>query len=381
MNTFFCLVVVIALFDINSVKVVLANDTIMSMTPIDYFDYSSSTMSMTPIDSDKNNMDIIQGISEISIDPSCSYNAVDNVMNSVPNTMFTIFPSDNNDEDGITNNGSGNNNGGVTVETSPANLVTVRYEYGTLYFEWNTDVSSIATYGGVRIGVPSNQLLNVRVRGGHIVQILNGFTKINTLDVMHTNAAIYASFNTTVVTTSTFLELNNFGGYMYVKTNIPVDYSYIQGGGQSYIETPSYNLIEVSGVDSKLHINGDVDVNSYSSSQDGGSISDNAQLTVTGKIIGTITSRDDSTVNAPSCDNVTSVGGSTCNAGPQKTDVDNDLSQYNIQTLNGTRGCEDGTAMDLSSSASATSFTQVCSSGMVIAAAAAAAAAATAMLI
>merc|ERR1712166_1640932 len=99
---------------------------------------------------------------------------------------------------------------------------------------------------------------------------------------MHTNAAIYASFNTTVVTTSTFLELNNFGGYMYVKTNIPVDYSYIQGGGQSYIETPSYNIIEVSGVDSKLHINGDVDVNSYSSSQDGGSISDNAQLTVTG---------------------------------------------------------------------------------------------------
>eukprot|EP00751_Fragilariopsis_kerguelensis_P032700 CAMPEP_0170976156 /NCGR_PEP_ID=MMETSP0735-20130129/48533_1 /TAXON_ID=186038 /ORGANISM="Fragilariopsis kerguelensis, Strain L26-C5" /LENGTH=294 /DNA_ID=CAMNT_0011398017 /DNA_START=43 /DNA_END=925 /DNA_ORIENTATION=+ len=288
MNTtlFSLVVVVIVVFAATSVNVALADG--------DTADYS-----MTPIDSDKNNIDIIQGISEINISPSppCSgaTNAGDD--SSFPNTEF----------------------------------VTVTYDYGTLYFKWNTDVSSTATSGGVRIGVPSDQLLNIRVQGGHKVQILDGFTKINTLDTMEgTNTTIQASMTTL---NSTFLELNNNMGQMYVTTNIPVDYSVIQGGGKSWVETPSYNGINVRGIDSDLQIKGDGDVSSYG----GGSVSDGAQLTITGTITGTINTTNDSIVKAPSCDNVNSTGGGTCNAGPQNVDVNvGDLSQ-NSQILNGTR--------------------------------------------
>jgi len=359
MNIFFYLVVVIVLFDSTSVHVVLANDTV---------DHSSS-MSMTPIDPNKNNMDSIQDIDEIWIDTgvwSCS--------GSVPNTMFTIFPSDN-DKDGSSGGG------GVTVETSPANLFTVKnewYEYsdfgGSLIFEWNQNVSSIATYGGVRIGVPSDQLLKVSVGDGHNVQILDGFTNITSLRVRHDDSILHALMTTSI---STWLSLSNGqGGNMYVKTNIPVDSSLISSGGRSYVETPSYNNIWVDGVDSELNIKGDINVSTTNFTR----VSEGAQLTVTGTITGTIYASENSTVNAPSCDNVISDGdNSTCNAGPQTVDVD--LPQNSIQTLNGTRSCDDGyDDLYLSDSSSSSSFTHVCLSDIIIAVAAAAVAS-TSMLI
>jgi len=357
MNIFFSLVVVIVLFDSTSVHVVLANDTV---------DHSSS-MSMTPIDPNKNNMDSIQDIDEIWIDTgvwSCS--------GSVPNTMFTIFPSDN-DKDGSSGGG------GVTVETSPANLFTVTndlYYEGSLSFEWNQNVSSIATYGGVRIGVPSDQLLYVSVGDGHNVQILDGFTNITSLNVNDDGSIL--QLMTTSLSTGFSLSSNS-GGYMYLKTNIPVDGSLITSGGRSYVETPSYNKIQVQSVDSELNIKGDINVSTTNFS----TVSEGAQLTVTGTITGTIYTSENSTVNAPSCDNVISDGdNSTCNAGPQTVDVDVDLSQNSIRTLNGTRSCDDDGYDDLylSDSSSSSSFTHVCLSDIIIAVAAVAVAS-TSMLI
>jgi len=135
-----------------------------------------------------------------------------------------------------------------------------------------------------------------------------------------------------------------------------VTWGNIYNGGQSWVETPSYNDISVRD-DSKLSIKGDVDVRN---SILGAEVSDDSQLTVTGKITGNIICDDDSIVNAPSCDNIDSIDDSTCNAGPQNVDVDvNDPSQ-NSQILNGTCRCVNGgSALLVSSSTSV----YICSSG------------------
>ena len=225
-------------------------------------------------------------------------------------TMFTLFP---------TNEGDG-----ITVETSPANLVIPQVVkdgdyWRTLEFEWNTDVSSTATSGGVRIGIPSDQLNGIVVKGGHTAQVLDGFTNIRELYVSGDGSIIRASMMSLVSDT---LRLTNSGGRMYVETNIPVSgYSSITNGGQTWIETPSFNHISVTDEGSQLNIKGDVDLRDQDTYDD--KVIDGAQLTVTGTIMGTIEIKDNSTVNAPSCDNVISSDGSgTCNAAPQIIDVD-----------------------------------------------------------
>jgi len=231
---------------------------------------------------------------------------------SGPNTtMFTLFPSNEGD--------------GITVETSPKNLVTIPQWVKdwntprTLEFLWNTDVSSTATSGGVRIGIPSHQLNTLNVKGGHTVQVLDGFTNIVGLNVKDDGSILRASMMSLV---SDVLGLRNNGGRMYVETNIPVSgYSYFTNGGQTWIETPSFNHISVTDEGSQLNIKGDVDLRDRDSYD--GKVFDCGQLTVTGTITGTIKINDNSTVNAPSCDNVISSDGSgTCNAGPQIIDVD-----------------------------------------------------------
>ena len=249
---------------------------------------------------------------------------------SIPQTMFAIFPSE-----------VGN---GVTIETSPPNLVTTKIitydlmdgKNDVLYLDWNTDVSSNATTGvSVRIGVPPDQLKSVRLSAWHDVQILDGFTNISELKVLNVSSyggILRASMTSLSNSTSpNSLILHNSGGKMYVQTNVPVKRSTVDNGGQSWIETPSYNDIYVEDSGSELYIKGDVDVSS--NNREGGfKVSDDAQLTVTGTIKGNIDIYDNSIVNAPSCDNVISSGNSTCNAGPQSVDVDvdvDDLSQNN----------------------------------------------------
>jgi len=64
-------------------------------------------------------------------------------------------------------------------------------QYNDLEFEWNRNVYSTATSGGVRIE-PLDQLLLVQVQGGNNVYILDGFTNINELRV-DTNSLLYTS--------------------------------------------------------------------------------------------------------------------------------------------------------------------------------------------
>jgi len=347
------LFVFILLFAVTSVDAVLADDNVTSVdvaladdnvTSVDVALADDNDSKMIPIDLEyvyykqSDRVALEPYIGNIIINPSKDGGCG-------PNTMFTIVPSD---------DGSG-----VTIETSPANLLTAVNKYSSfgseLVFEWNMDVSSTATSGGVRIGVPSNELKKVLVYEGHNVQVVDGFTNITSLVVEGDGSILRASM-TSLSNSTTSLTLRNMGGTMYVETNIPMTGgSMVVGGGKSWVETPSYNgHIGVKDNGSQLTINGDVDASNYhyldnyelaikgdvdKSDFSEESVSDGAQLTVTGTITGTINSVDDSIVNAPSCDNVISSDNSTCNAGPQNVDIDfGDLSQ-NKQIRYGTITC------------------------------------------
>jgi len=342
--SFYYLVVVIVLFAINSSVNNVVASAVDQTGIIDVADYSNtdaiatdydyhydSRIIMTPIDLNKNVLlnGVIQGITEINIDlPSCNDSAID-AGSTVPDTMFTIYPSNEGD--------------GVTVETSPANLFIVKIdEYdGGLVFEWNQPVSSTATSGGVRIGIPSDQLSRVDVVNGHTVQIEDGFTSIQHLHV-DTNSILRASimnsspcdYNSLTECSLTQLRLANHGGQMLIETNVPVSSFRGTGGGKSWVETPiSHNVFYVTGEGSELSIKGDVD---GSKSLNGGLVKFGAQLTVTGSVTGNIECFDNSTVNTTSCYNVRTYDNSTCNAGPQNVNFDVRNVSQTSKLLHGT---------------------------------------------
>mmetsp|Transcript_19463 Transcript_19463/g.22372 ORF Transcript_19463/g.22372 Transcript_19463/m.22372 type:complete len:142 (-) Transcript_19463:59-484(-) len=93
----------------------------------------------------------------------------------------------------------------------------------------------------------------------------------------------------------------------------------------------------IKGDGSEPNIKGEVDVGS-----DEGFVNDVSQLTVTGTITGTINSQNGPILNAQSCDNVTSIGGSTYNTGPQNIDINGGGLFQNSQTLSLTYNCSSG---------------------------------------
>jgi len=273
-----------------------------------------------------------QSINSITIDPLCMDVTEEKACTVPGGTLFTIVSSEE----------------GVTVETSPANLVTATTWRNTLNFEWNADVAATATNGEshVRIGVPSDQLLSVSVMDGHTAELLEGFTNITYVVLTGADSVLRASMTSLIATE---LELDNDGGSMYVETNIPVTDGYVSDGGQSWVSTPSFNGIFLADDGSQLNIDGDIDVSSYN-----GFVGDGSQLTVTGTITGSIDSFGTSTVNTLSCENVISSDNSICSVGPQSVDVDvGDLVQNNDQTtLDGGGAVMDTSGEESSSSSS-----------------------------
>jgi len=222
---------------------------------------------------------------------------------SVPNTTFTIFPSDEGD--------------GVFIETSPANLVTVGDSFGGKYFnfQWDTDVASSASSGAVRIGIPSDQLQEVWVYDGHNAVISDGFTDITYLVSSGADSILRAEMTSTNSTTS--LTLDNFGGEMYIETNIP-DTVTVRGFGYegvSSVQSLSSSDFYVEYDGSELTIEGhddgadaDADADSKKKGSDSKKkgrylSSSGAQVTVTDRITGNI----DVSSDCPTCIVVMSV--------------------------------------------------------------------------
>jgi len=181
------LIVVFVLFTV-AVAVASAADDVGALVD----GSSDSTTTMIRI-----NSEIDQSINSITIDPLCTdYVDENNNVCNVPSTIFTIVSSDNDGD------------GSVTVESSPANLVTATTWRNTLAFEWNHTVASTAKSGSssVRIGIPSDQLLSVSVMNGQTAQLVEGFTNITYLVLTGADSVLRASMTTSI---STELELDN----------------------------------------------------------------------------------------------------------------------------------------------------------------------------
>jgi hypothetical protein len=221
-------------------------------------------------------------------------------------------------------------------------LLIIKYHHllGTLSFQWNPAVTSSAssTAGGVKINLPASQLKSVTVGGGYQAQVLDGFTSVTSLE-SNGGATLRATFTSS---SSTDFTLDNSGGaQMYVKSNVAIIGGSIPGGSQTWVETPSYSNVNVSG-GSGLRVKGDVG---------SGSVSGGAILTLTGTITGSINSSGGAVVSALSCDGVSSSGGATCNAFSQSVDVDVSTQD---ETMSGTSTCWGGLGGGFNWSSSAT---------------------------
>jgi len=218
---------------------------------------------------------MMDDISFIDIIPVCVGNGNGGGDTTVPNTMFTIYPSDT-----------------VTVSSYPANLVSVTIDNSggansgsggtTMKFAWGDgafDGGSSPGGGGVKIGIPvstsSNSLKRVDVDGGMMVQILDGFSQMETLNVMGASKMW-----------GTFYQLNSYGNEISLSVDgnseAIVDSTgplgEVRVGGASVVKTkaPSIDDIDVNG-SSKLVTEGNIA---------GGSVDGGSTVKATGAVIG-----------------------------------------------------------------------------------------------
>lgn len=70
----------------------------------------------------------------------------------------------------------------VRISSEPANLVKTLVEGNVLSFSINKDVSQNASSGGVRIGLPANQLQKIHATSAATAQIIKGFTALRLLE-------------------------------------------------------------------------------------------------------------------------------------------------------------------------------------------------------
>jgi hypothetical protein len=254
--------------------------------------------------------DIDQSVTGVTIDPGCNSDGSD-----TPNAMFTVEVSD--------------DDAGVTVSTTPPNLVTAVVDGTTLSFQWTTDSETLSQVkggsSGVKIGFPASQLTTITVKLQETLQVTDGFTSVTDLsfDGQSTTRATFSS-----LTEGTTLSVNANGqATADVKSNVNVQAT---SNGQSTlnVETPSCEQVNVNG-QSSMSVSGDVG---------GGSVDGQASLTASGSVTDgtTLSANGQSSVTISSCDNVSTGGQASCNSGD--IDVSVDVSEQS-STMKGTRGC------------------------------------------
>ena len=103
-----------------------------------------------------------------------------------PNVMYTVETS---------------SDGGVTISTDPANLMTVVEKDGTLSFEFNDTVADEAKDGaGVLIQMPPDQLQFISCETSGILQVKSGFTSVQSVRA-ETSGKLDADLGTANTTT------------------------------------------------------------------------------------------------------------------------------------------------------------------------------------
>lgn len=244
---------------------------------------------------------IFDDATSIVIHPSCRHGQ------TIPNTIFTIFPSEN-----------------AEVSSSPANLVTATVsDGGSLSFQWNELIASSASGGGVRIGLPTGQLIALSLGGVYTAQILDGFTSLKNIQVSGVSnlKATFTSSEASAIN----LDVTGVSTVNMV-SNVKVRTPEIAGSSTARVETPECEVVNVSGT-AKLFVKGNIG---------GGIVSGTGQVTVTGDITGTLHTGGVATVNAASCGSVNVAFPSKCNSDPQSVTVD--VSEE-AQTRSGVHRC------------------------------------------
>lgn len=196
-----------------------------------------------------------QDLTSLLIEPDCGVDRPE-----VPNLMFTIEVANS-----------------VTVSTSPPNLFTVSDDGGALAFKWNHGVASTASSGGVKIGIPADQLEVVSI-GFTKVQIAGAFNKVNKMEV-YGASTVHADLSSNTV--PMVLEVSG-GSVVTLKSGSNLSGSF-SGNSDVTVETPSLENISVSG-DTFARVNGNV--NDVSGNGDSVSVSGGSKLTVTGDLSG-----------------------------------------------------------------------------------------------
>jgi len=211
---------------------------------------------------------------------------------TIPNTMFTIYPSDS-----------------VEVSSDPPNLVIVNGGQDVLKFVWNEDVSQTVTKAGIKIGIPAGQLKSVTVMGDIPAQVLDGFTALN-------EVTIFGDSRFTATTSSSeasSVDISIVGdAFFSMLSNVNITNINITGDSTVNVETPEVENVMVIG-DAGLNVNGNV-----------GSVEaiGDFYLTITGDITEAVKIIGDGEFNGASCENFSTIGDAACSTGSQSVSVD-----------------------------------------------------------
>ena len=243
---------------------------------------------------------------------------------NVPNTMFTIQPSDSAD-----------------VSSSPPNLVTTSVQDGVLSLAWNAEVASTASEGGVKIGLPAASLESVSIASQKTAQIFDGFTSLKEVEVKG-QSTVTATIKSS--THHTDLEVEGQSTVKIVAD--AVNSASVSQQSEVYLQTSS--AVEEFSVanQSNLNVNGGVvtgTVTSESNLKVTGDISSSVSVTEQSSIkantiSGAVTISSQSDASASSCDNVSASDDmSDCSVGSPPS-VNVDVSEQSL-TMSGTSSC------------------------------------------
>ncbi|OEU21615.1 hypothetical protein FRACYDRAFT_235241 [Fragilariopsis cylindrus CCMP1102] len=193
-------------------------------------------------------------VSVIDIIPVCDDSREDNDR-TVPNTMFTIYPSDK-----------------LIVSSYPPNLVSVSFveddDFNTIMkFSWSDGAYAGYPEGGVKIGIPADdtQLRRVDVDGGMFVQIEDGFVYLTDLNISG-SSTLWATFGQLNSASNTINVQVDGASEATVDSIGPLGLVRAVGASVVNIKAPSIKEIDMND-SSKLFLEGNI----FGGSMDGGS--------------------------------------------------------------------------------------------------------------
>lgn len=289
-----------------------------------------------------------QDVTKVHFPPDCSVTATRH-----PKTMYTLTPST--DTFGV-----------VSISTYPPNLVTAeRGDDGTLHLQWDTEVAGSATEGGVNIKLPADQLESVWAAADAQVQILDGFTHIQTLKVS-SDAKLWATmdgFSNSAIS----LSVSSDGEAKVLAPNASFQKVSVSSDGKLSLQALTVAQLSASS-DAEVELHGSVSGGIVDISSDakvfvqgnvtqGAKVSSDGELTVYGTVDGfvrlssdaklrvggamgaSVEASSDAKVYAPTCGGVTMRSDAKCivdNTISGSVDITVDLQH---RTMQGTDRC------------------------------------------